>query len=65
MMTTERLLFVIDCAAMHFGDGAAKAALRMLSYELRNEIKREQAHAEFNTLPNREDTQTSTGTTGT
>lgn len=41
MMNSERLLFVIESAAMHFGDGAARAVLRMLSYELRKEIQKE------------------------
>jgi len=65
-MTADKLLLVVESAAMHFGDGTARATLRMLAFELRNEIKREQANAGCNnTLSNGEITQTSTRTEGT
>lgn len=64
-MTPERLLFVIESAAMHFGDGAARAALRMLSFELRNEIKREQEHVRNNKVSIGEDEETRQRETGT
>lgn len=54
-MKSERLLFVIEIAALHFGDGSvAQSALRILAYELRNEIKKEQSYAQSNALSDRE-----------